>query len=80
MTIEYSKDGLIYKAFQRLKNLPFVPVKDIPQAFSEVSSLSPNSFTPMLDYIEEYYIGKLKINSRTQRKELKLPIKYWNGC
>jgi len=49
LTIEYSKDGLVYnKAFRRLKNLPFVPVKDIPQAFSEISSLSPNSFTPML--------------------------------
>lgn len=31
--IEYVKDKMIWRSYQRLKSLPFVPIKDVIKAF-----------------------------------------------
>ena len=36
------------------------------------------SFKPILTYFENNYIGKLKSNSITARKEPRFPIEHWN--
>ena len=75
---KYSSDKEFYKAFQRLKALPFVPCVDVVYAFKVIKCNSPVEFNLMLEYFETYYIGKLKINSKSVREEPMFAIEIWN--
>ncbi|CAF1109324.1 unnamed protein product [Brachionus calyciflorus] len=75
---KYSSDKEFYKAFQRLKALPFVPCDDVVDAFKVIKCNSPVEFNLMLEYFETYYIGKLKKNSKSVREEPMFAIETWN--
>jgi hypothetical protein len=78
LTDEYNKGKKIYKSFQLLKCLPFLPVADVVDGFNLVKSKSPVEFNPMLDYFETYYIGNFKRNSKSIRETPLFPICLWN--
>ncbi|CAF1151683.1 unnamed protein product [Brachionus calyciflorus] len=48
----------VYKDFQRLKVLPFVPPREIYIAFELIKKNSPLELNRMIEYFENYYIGK----------------------
>jgi hypothetical protein len=64
----YNRDLKITKAFKWLKCLAFVPISDITKAFLIIKIRSPDTFMPVLDYFEQYYIGNLKKGSRSVRE------------
>ncbi|RNA30230.1 hypothetical protein BpHYR1_039054 [Brachionus plicatilis] len=58
--------------FKLIQALAFLPVKDV------IPEQCPKSFEPILAYFERVYIGKLKLNSKSQRKVAQFPIETWN--
>ena len=42
-----------------IKALSFLPPKHSIQGFEEIKAICNSDFQPILDYFEEYYIGKL---------------------
>ncbi|CAF0936737.1 unnamed protein product [Brachionus calyciflorus] len=68
----------VYKSFQRLKCLPFVPQNDVPKAFELIKAESPVQFKPMIIYFETYYIGNLKKNSKSVRESPMFKHDLWN--
>ncbi len=66
------------QSFKRLCALPFVPVKDVISAFSEIKKAAPSKFSVMTKYFETWYIGDFKKNSKVLRKIPCYPISMWN--
>jgi hypothetical protein len=58
--------------------LAFVPISDITKAFLIIKIRSPDTFMPVLDYFEQYYIGNLKKGSRSVRELPMFPPSMWN--
>ena len=65
----------VYKYIQALA---FVPEDDVLEAFLLLKDKSDAKFSPIIDYVEKYYIGKLVENSRTVRHVPNFPIPTWN--
>jgi hypothetical protein len=74
----YTHDKEIRVAFRAMQCLAFVPKNDVVFAFKELSKTVPAQFQCMLDYLEEFYIGKLIGKSKNNRQEPLFPIAIWN--
>ena len=61
-----------------MQALAYLPVDDVLEGFELLSNEAPSKFKPILVWLENNYIGKLKPNSRTSRVEPRFPIKMWN--
>ena len=61
---DYVKNDLIRWLFNYMKFLPFVPLKNVIQAFKKIKELgsSCEKFQPMFAYFEKIYIGQLQKN------------------
>ena len=66
-------------SFKRLKGLAFLKPNDVIFGFKLIKSNAPKSFTPILSYFENYYIGNLVKTSENVRKVPCFPIKLWNS-
>ena len=66
----------IWKSYQWLRVLPFVPIEDITYGFQFIKKNSSNDFLPMLVYFEKYYIGDLQ-NDNIRMTQV-FPIQFWN--
>ena len=64
--------------FKKVQALAYLPPKDVLKGFNIIEKESPKAFQPVLTWLENNYIGKLKKNSRTERVEPRFPIKIWN--
>ena len=69
----HRKNSAVKNSFYHLKSIAFVPQTDVIKAFKIIRSKSPKSFEGMLDYFEQYYIGKFEKGSKTIRKT---PLKF----
>jgi hypothetical protein len=67
-----------YSSFKLLQALHYLPVDCVLKGFELIKNQSPDSILPLLDYFENTYIGRLKPNSRSERKNPRFPIKCWN--
>ena len=65
-------------SFKKMQALAFLPVKDTVEGFEILKNSCPPSFNPLLVYLENNYIGKLKKNSLSFRVEPRFPIETWN--
>ena len=74
----YSSDASFYRTFRYLKALAFVPPVDVFAAFEWVKTEAPESFTPMIEYFETFYIGKINPRNENQRVVPMFPIKLWS--
>ena len=61
-----------------MQALAFLPVADVVKGFESLKRSSPATFNPILIYLKNNYIGKLKPNSITFRIEPRFPIEIWN--
>lgn len=56
---KYSECKDFRKLYKLTKALSFLPPKHSIQGFEEIKAICNSDFQPILDYFEEYYIGKL---------------------
>jgi len=59
-----------------ISGLAFVPPADVAQSFEELSDYLPDRLQPVLDYVEDNYIGR--INRRGVRRTATFEIGLWN--
>jgi hypothetical protein len=76
--VDYSQDDEFRMSYKYMQALAFLPEDDVIDSFILVQQKSGEKFKPILDYLEDYYIGKLVTNSRSVRKEPMFPIPCWN--
>jgi len=72
----YDQDGDFAIQCRMITALAFVPPVDVIASFEELSDNSPVLLQPVLDYIEDYYIGRL--TRRGLRRQPLFPIELWN--
>ena len=51
--------------------LSFVPIKELENALAVLSKNLPDQLTPILDYFEDYYVGKIQRNNSHRRPTFK---------
>jgi len=59
-----------------ISGLAFVPPADVAQGFEELSDYLPDRLQPVLDYVEDNYIGR--INRRGVCRTATFEIGLWN--
>ena len=75
-TNSYREDDNNRKCIKMLLALSFVPQNDVQNVFTEIVAYFPENLTPLLDYWEDNYIGRLRrLNRRSQPF---FPIRLWN--
>lgn len=67
--------GKLKNFYRYLQALAFVPLQDVVYAFELLQVKAPAEFSPMLDYLEKYYIGLKNPKNLNQRKVPTFPIK-----
>lgn len=87
MRIHVSENGLIkslsnkavFKCYQWVKCLPFVPLEDVSSAFKIIKESSPPVLDGFIEYVENYYVlGKLKAGYNSIRERIMFPPNSWN--
>lgn len=58
--------------------MAFLPVSDVIFGFKHICDHAPASLSPVLDYFETYYIGKIDPVKQTRRKVPSFRIPMWN--
>ena len=71
----YQNDPTINAHVRRLMALAFVPPEDIVAVFEELEKNVDPCLEPVLDYLEDYYVGR---RARVGRKDPRFPISWWN--
>ncbi|CAF0990529.1 unnamed protein product [Brachionus calyciflorus] len=74
----YALDENFRFSFKLLQSLAFLQVKDVVTGSKLIRDFSPESFSPILNYFERVYTGKLIPFSKTQRTLAQFPIETWN--
>ena len=57
--------------------LAFVPTDNLGDAFDALSNVLPNELTPILNWLEDNYIGRPGRNNRRSRPAL-FPLEIWS--
>jgi len=73
---EYVDDADFVLKCRMILGLAFVPPADVAQSFEELSDYLPDRLQPVLDYVEDNYIGR--INRRGVRRTATFEIGVWN--
>ena len=55
---EYADDTDVALKCRMISGLAFVPPADVAQSFEELSHYLPDRLQPVLDYVEDNYIGR----------------------
>ena len=76
--IDYAQEDEFRLYYKLMQALAFLPEEHVIEGFLLLKEASPIKFTPILDYLETYYIGKLIEFSRTIRVIPTFPIPTWN--
>ena len=72
---EYEEDPRINLQVRMVIALAFVPPSDTAAVFEEVEGYVDNRLEALLEYIEDYYVGR---RSRNGRKQPRFRIEWWN--
>ena len=64
--------------FKYVKALAFIPVKDVPFAFTKIKEIATEAFFPILNYFEGTYIGQPVKGKHNLRKAPLFDIDLWN--
>ena len=72
----YGQDADFALAVRMIPALAFVPVGDEPYYYDALENSLPEDVDPILNYFEEYYVGRLRANG--QRPTPMFPIPLWN--
>ena len=76
MKVQYQNDPNFALMARMIPALAFVPVRDLDMAFTSLTQFLPAVFQPMLDWLEDNYLGRLVANN--QRCLPSFPIRMWN--
>ena len=76
MKVQYQNDPNFALMARMIPALAFVPVRDLDMAFTSLIQFLPAVFQPMLDWLEDNYLGRLVANN--QRRQPSFPIRMWN--
>lgn len=74
----YDQEKSVRLVIRRLMALPFVPKNQTIKVFQLISNSSPEELKDYLNYFETYYIGNLKVGSKSCRLVPCFPIDLWN--
>ena len=58
--------------------LSFVPIEELENALEDLSENLSNQLTPILDYFEDHYVGRIQRNNRSRRLTFKPET--WSLC
>lgn len=72
---EYHSNATINLHVRMLVALAFVPPNDVVKIFEELEEYVDPSLEPILEYLEDNYIGR---RHRSGRKSPRFPIAWWN--
>ena len=76
MKFQYQNDPNFALMARMIPALAFVPVRDLDMAFTSLTQFLPAVFQPMLEWLEDNYLGRLVANN--QRRQPSFPIRMWN--
>lgn len=67
----YNTDADFALYARMIPALSFVPIEELENALEVLSENLPNQLTPILDYFEDYYVGRIQRNNRRRRPTFK---------
>ena len=71
-------DNNIKWCFRAIRCLCFISSEDTILAFNVIKAKAPPLLDDFINYVETYYIGKLKDNSEICREKPMFPVTLWN--